>query len=129
MYVSTAQLNFDQPLFNPLATTAGFKEPASAYEVVASRMIRSVVEEAGLGGFVYLQGFSGKRYVFSAIRPEQVALYDNALFAVSEPGGECVRVGQELNNLNHRACLLYVHLLDDDVSNGKEVLADLSGAH
>ena len=52
----------------------------------APRMIKSVVDEAGLGKFVYLQGISGRRYVFSSIRPEQAALYDHALFAVTDWG-------------------------------------------
>ena len=83
--------------------------------VPAPRMIKSVVDEAGLGKFVYLQGVSGRRYVFSSIRPEQAALYEHALFAVTDWGqgdNPGVRVAGSVKDLAVNGHALYVHLLD-----------------
>ena len=79
------------------------------------RMIKSVVDEAGLGKFVYLQGNSGRRYVFSSIRREQAALYDHALFAVAgrgPNGGHDVQIGSTMQELPHTCGSIYVHLLE-----------------
>lgn len=106
-----------------------WKQPRCASQPMpAPRMIKSVVDEAGLGKFVYLQGISGRRYVFSSIRPEQAALYDHALFAVTDwsqgdqPG---VRVAASVDEVSANGHALYVHLLDDDDRFGYETLEDL----
>ena len=95
------------------------------------RMIKSVVDEAGLGKFVYLQGNSGRRYVFSSIRREQAALYDHALFAAAgrvPNGGHDVQIGSTLQELPQTCGSIYVHLLDDEDARGAETLHDLCGA-
>ncbi len=86
-------------------------------------LVRSVVESAGLGRFVYLQGRSGKRYVFSQIKAEQVALYDNALFAVTTGMGGSVRVAGSVDELPANPCAYYVHFIDGD---RHESLTDLA---
>ena len=94
------------------------------------RMIKSVVDEAGLGKFVYLQGASGRRYVFSSIRREQAALYDQALFAAAEfgsHGGQSVQIGASLAELSDIGGSIYVHLLDEEDARGTETLQDLCG--
>ena len=96
--------------------------------VPAPRMIKSVVDEAGLGKFVYLQGVSGRRYVFSSIRPEQAALYDHALFAVTDWGqgdNPGVRVAASAKEVSANGHALYVHLLEDEDRHGDETLEDL----
>ena len=93
-----------------------------------SRLIRSVVEGAGLGRFVYLQGKSGRRYVFSSISNEQVALYDRALFAATRVDLHGVEIADRINELTDSAGTLYVHLLDDCDGDGAETLADLCNA-
>ena len=96
--------------------------------VPAPRMIKSVVDEAGLGKFVYLHGVSGRRYVFSSIRPEQAALYDHALFAVTDWGqgdNPSVRVAASSKDVSANGHALYVHLLEDDDRFGYETLEDL----
>ena len=100
----------------------------ASHPMPAPRMIKSVVDEAGLGKFVYLQGVSGRRYVLSSIRPEQAALYDHALFAVTDWGqGEQpgVRVAASAKDLSANGHALYVHLLDDEDRFGYETLEDL----
>ncbi len=139
-HAQAEQFNFDQPLSDyqianhPLghrdhASRTELREPARSYQITAPRMIRSVVAEAGLGGFVYLKGISGRRYVFSAIHPEQVSLYDHALFAVSSVDDNSVRVLENLEGLCERDHLIYVHILDDGAMAAREVLADLNEPH
>ena len=89
------------------------------------RLVRSVVDEAGLGRFVYLQGKSGRRYVFSSIRSEQVALYEHAIFAISDPGCDEVRVVDKVCNINSVSGMLFVHLLDVDSCNAATAMNDL----
>ena len=91
--------------------------------VSVSRLVKSVVEEAGLGRFVYLRGQSGQRYIFSSIRPEQVDLYNHALFAVTGVTGD-VRVFDAASKIRP-GTPLYVHLLDDG-ANTAEILEDLN---
>ncbi len=105
------------------------REPGSAFGAKVPRMIRSVVEEAGLGGFVYLKGVSGKRYVFSSISPEQASLYDKALFAVTNSQGELMRIGEIFSELKSHGSVVYVHLLDQEKSDNGETLGDLHGSH
>ena len=105
----------------------GLQEPATAYTARSiPRLIRSVVSEAGLGHFVYLQGASGKRYVFSSISPEQVSLYDKALFAATVPGSDVVRVGEKLADVQSGGSIFYVHLLDGAEDETARALADLN---
>ncbi|MCJ8308814.1 MAG: hypothetical protein HRU27_01760 [Rhizobiaceae bacterium] len=112
-----------------LGETNRWNQPRSASRAMpAPRMIKSVVDEAGLGKFVYLQGISGRRYVFSSIRPEQAALYDHALFAVTDWGqGEQpgIRVAASASDVSANGHALYVHLLDDEDRFGYETLEDL----
>ncbi len=96
------------------------------------RMIKSVVDEAGLGKFVYLQGASGRRYVFSSIRREQASLYDRALFAATscpDAGGQSVEIAPCLEDISNYTGAIYVHLLDDEDSQGAQTLEDLCTAN
>lgn len=143
MYVSfaqsTAKTSFDQPSlpfapgFAAVSTSSvssvsgchgGLREPGPGLEC-EPRLIRSVVEEAGLGRFVYLQGLSGRRYVFSSINADQISLYDKALFAMTEAGGDVVKVSEKPGDFCGIGSTLYVHLLDDESDNRSETLADL----
>ncbi len=104
--------------------------PNTKMALPTPRMIKSVVDEAGLGKFVYLQGQSGRRYVFSSIRREQAALYDQALFAVSgtDPyGAQSVRIAANLHEISDIGGSIYVHLLDDADDLGRETIEDLCG--
>ncbi|MEP1207263.1 MAG: hypothetical protein ABJM29_06805 [Rhizobiaceae bacterium] len=94
------------------------------------RMIKSVVDEAGLGRFVYLQGNSGRRYVFSSIRREQASLYDHALFAaaVSDADGkQNVRIVSSVQEISDACGAIYVHLLDEEDEHGSVTLDELCG--
>ena len=75
--------------------------------------------------FVYLQGRSGRRYVFSSIRREQVSLYDHALLASSVLGSDEVQVSTSLTDLPADFSTLYVHLLDSEVCDAAGALDDL----
>lgn len=130
------------PLFDANASTpvpvetstqaVGFGEPARRGRYVAStssrrqRFVRSVVEAAGLGSFAYLQGVSGKRYVFSAVRGNQVSLYNRAVFALASADGVLERIvtRSELTQCP-QAAFLYVHLLDD-CSDATSIIEDMS---
>lgn len=147
MYATAARFNFENPSlpfttgkFSEIptprvarvkASPSGLCEKTqSAYRTSndtqeAPRLVRSVVDEAGLGKFVYLQGRSGRRYVFSSIRREQVALYDHALFACSDPSKGDVQVSQHINDCEVQNGTLYVHLLDDEICNAASALTDL----
>ena len=96
------------PGYAPSALS-GFCEHECRYD--APRLIRSVVSEAGLGRFVYLQGKSERRYVFSAITPEQASLYDNALFATVSPVDDSVQIFEKSIAPSGQSETLYVHLL------------------
>lgn len=117
----------------PLFKDAAFSDPRSHQASAQSRLpqfVQSVVEEAGLGRFVYLRGCSGRRYVFSAVRPDQIALYENAVFAYGGVDGlpvelACDTTGQPAQNDQEGE--VYVHLLADGDA-GRDVIADLSGA-
>ncbi len=142
MYAAPARLEQPVPAFTSGLSSArvarissrvisshrsGFGESDSTDYVAtpAPRLVRSVVDEAGLGRFVYLQGKSGRRYVFSSIRREQVALYDHALFASSTPGSDEVQVSAGLDGLSQRFSTLYVHLLDNETCDAERALNDL----
>jgi len=90
-----------------------------------ARLIRSVVEGAGLGKFVYLQGKSGRRYVFSSISNEQVSLYDRALFAATSVQANGVEIAARIKDLTGHCGALYVHLLDESDDDGAATLDDL----
>ena len=78
-----------------------------------------------------MRGCSGRRYVFSAIKPEQISLYENAVFAFGGADGSPVEL---TCNAAHQATddahegPIYVHLLSDDDGVGSDVIADLSSA-
>ena len=93
----------------------------------APRLVKSVVDEAGLGKFVYLQGASGKRYVFSSIRREQATLYDHALFAAADRQGG-VELAKRADKLPGHAGAIYVHLLEEKSEAGCSTLDDLCAA-
>lgn len=102
----------------------GFGEPDSFFSV--SQLISSVVSEAGLNRFVYLEGQSGKRFVFSSITRDQASLYNRAVFAACRPGQDDIRVGSSVDDVSDFGSLLYVHLLDESAVHTDEVLRDLS---
>ncbi|MEM9732101.1 MAG: hypothetical protein AAF903_01290 [Pseudomonadota bacterium] len=99
---------------------------AAGDAVPLARVVRSVVAEAGLNRFVYLNGASGKRYVFSSIQPEQAGLYDRALFAATAVGGTVLRVSDRADEVIVPGTLLHVHLLDDDGRDDGFALKDLN---
>lgn len=95
-----------------------------ARSVSASRLVRCVADEAGLGRFIYLRGRSGARYVFCGIEGGQARLYDRAVFALRD--GERVELSQRAAPLAARAGLLYIHLLAD--ADADAVMDDICGA-
>jgi len=109
------------------AAFPSFAEPCghSGGAVAVSRLVKSVVEEAGLGRFVYLKGRSGRRYIFSSIETRQVDLYRRALFVATRKDGSIKVCGDPA--LVNRDTGLYVHLLDDDEDAGA-ILKDLAEA-
>ncbi|NKB50732.1 MAG: hypothetical protein GKR97_00670 [Rhizobiaceae bacterium] len=126
-YVQTSlPLMPPSPAAKPMGTSNRLRGTDRAFPT--PRMIKSVVDEAGLGKFVYLQGSSGRRYVFSSIRREQASLYDHALFAATsclETGGQSVEITASINDISNRGGTIYVHLLDDEDSQGAQTLEDL----
>lgn len=118
-----AALNPYAPMPSMKLVSSGFEEPC----VAQPRFVRSVVEAEGLGRFVYLQGRSGRRYVFSSITVEQAALYENAIFAYALDVGSPIRFSSQEPNSGHEIsdASMFVHILSDGSS--AEVLADLTG--
>lgn len=108
-----------------VATRSGLNEEEAHFES-APRLIRSVVDQAGLGQFVYLLGKSGRRYVFSSISIEQAALYDHALFAMTDIGSDIVRFGRDILDFGTSRSMFYVHLLDEDREEIHDVICDLT---
>ena len=98
-------------------------------ETRSPRFVQSVVEEAGFGQFVYMFGASGRRYVFSAIKPEQAWLYEGAIFATTTETNDRIRFSR-LPSDDVSKCELgarmYVHLLAEEEGSGGDVLADLA---
>ncbi len=130
MHTQQAHSFGDLPLFQSVTAN----KPASRFNESdrhAPRFVQSVVEEAGLGRFVYLRGCSGRRYVFSVIKPEQIGLYEHAVFAFGGVDGSPVEL---TCNATHEGASfahegpIYVHLLSDDDGAGGDVIADLSSA-
>ena len=68
-------------------------EPARKAARVGPRIVRSITEDAGLQGFIYLEGASTRRYIFSRIKQQQAGLYRNAVFALTGISAEPVCVG------------------------------------
>lgn len=135
-YVQTSlPLAFHPDDNQPTATAATAAKPwnnapSTGMALPTPRMIKSVVDEAGLGKFVYLQGSSGRRYVFSSIRREQAALYDHALFATAYTGtfgNQSVRIASTLQEVSDSGGSIYVHLLDETDNLGSQTLQDLCG--
>ncbi|MEO0546896.1 MAG: hypothetical protein AAF035_08100 [Pseudomonadota bacterium] len=107
---------------------AGFDEPVGpAFDgpVPLGRIIRSVVEEAGLGRFIYLQGRSGQRYVFSSIEGRQAAMYRDALFAVIDDSGSPVLLTTRASDVVPCCERVFVHLLKDEFADADRVVADI----
>jgi hypothetical protein len=124
---STDFIQASLPLAMPCATgraRMGGSVRRARLPVSVPRLIRSVVDEAGLGKFVYLQGTSGRRYVFSSIRPEQASLYDHALIAIAGKNGR-ICLAACTSQLSAAAGPLYVHLLEQSDRQGLETLDDL----
>lgn len=88
------------------------------------RLIRSVVEKLGLGNFSYLQGRSGRRYVFTAINQKQAQQYGRALFARVDEDGD-VEISDRAAKLTDSHGSLYVHLLDEQDQPEINVIEDL----
>ena len=111
------------PMPSMKLVSSGFDEPG----VPQPRFVRSVVEAEGLGRFVYLQGRSGRRYVFSSITVAQAALYENAIFAYARDDGSPIRFFLQEPVAGHGVddASMFVHILSDGSS--AEVLADLTG--
>ena len=137
MHTQQAPSFGDLPLFQGVTdktSVHGLCEP----ERRAPYFVKSVVEEAGLGRFVYLRGSSGRRYVFSAIRPEQVGLYEHAVFAFGGVNGSPVELTSDSARLggrdaqmepdNTRESPIFVHLLSDSDGSSVDVITDLSNA-
>ncbi|WP_156798543.1 hypothetical protein [Ahrensia sp. R2A130] len=100
-------------------------ERRSANKVRKVSMARCAATRAGLGRFVYLQGQSGRRYVFSAITAEQALLYGNGVFAAQSGEAGEVEIGFSAHRAVGRGAL-FVHLPDDNSAAGnRAVLADL----
>lgn len=93
------------------SNTSGLCEQECRYE--SPRLIRSIVAQAGLGRFVYLEGRSGKRYVFSSISAEQASLYDRAVFATINPQNGAVMLFDSSTSASPSGDTLYVHLPHD----------------
>jgi len=88
-------------------------------------VVRCAATRAGLGRFVYLQGRSGRRYVFSAITADQARLYGNGVFAAQSGEAGEVEIGFSANQAAGRGAL-FVHLPDDNSAAGaRDVLADI----
>lgn len=114
------------PASQPYAT--GFDEPTSGRvdgPVPVGRIIRSVVEEAGLGRFIYLAGRSGDRYVFSSIEGRQAAMYRGALFAVIDDQGQPIMLSTRASDVVSTTNRIYVHLLKEDGPDAEAVISDL----
>ena len=116
------------------ASHTEIKFPRNSYqgfceERLDLQIMPSVVKEAGLGQFAYLQGKSGRRYVFSAINADQVCLYEKAVFAFSAGDGKThISTTIEDSRLTDNPQLpVYVHLLSDDCC-ASSVMADLCSA-
>lgn len=87
--------------------------------------MRCATTRAGLGRFLYLQGHSGRRYVFCSITAEQAPLYGNGVFAARSGEAGEVEVGFSAHQATGRGAL-FVHLPDDNSAAGAAaVLADL----
>lgn len=98
-------------------------------------VVPSVVSQAGLSRYVYVQGRSGKRYVFSPIRADQAPLYDRALFACRYPGQSSVKVAMDFNAIAAPNQIYYVHILDhchadnaDQDAGLRDLLSDFCGS-
>lgn len=91
------------------------------------RFTRSVVGEAGLGNFICAYGRSGKRYVFSFVRHEQAALYQNAVFATGDFAGGRMVLALRPDGLGATSRTLFVHLVEN-AAESREVYNDLQDA-
>ncbi|MEL6967056.1 MAG: hypothetical protein AAGM04_06710 [Pseudomonadota bacterium] len=114
------------PAAQPYAS--GFQDPESNAmdgPIPLGRIIRSVVEEAGLGRFIYLAGRSGDRYVFSSIEGRQAAMYRDALFAVIDEHGQPIMLSTRASDVVSATNRIYVHLLKDDGPDADTVISDL----
>ncbi|MEN0040587.1 MAG: hypothetical protein AAF764_04540 [Pseudomonadota bacterium] len=87
--------------------------------------VRCAATSAGVGRFVYLQGRSGRRYVFCSITAEQGALYGNGIFAARCGEAGEVEVGFSAHQVAGKGGL-FVHLPDDNSADGaRAVMEDL----
>lgn len=129
MYAQTVLPIFDSAVPAGMSEAYGRSSYVDPASVSQPRFVRSVVEDAGLGSFAYLRGASGKRYVFSAVRGNQISLYQNAVFAVAGTDGSLERIVPRAEIGSHRLCSqLYVHLLDEDDADVSEAIADMTGS-
>jgi hypothetical protein len=98
---------------------------------------------AGLGDrFRYLRGGSDRRYLFTLIRPDELADFSSAVIVLArrEPGGIRALSVTELDAggnpvgtdrwppIMPRDCLVLVHLLANRADERRSVVADLAAA-
>ncbi|MEM7299968.1 MAG: hypothetical protein AAF468_02705 [Pseudomonadota bacterium] len=136
-----AQRNNVVPLYGVKSSVAGLVAPDDELEVGSElydcEVISSVVEADGFDRFVYLKNADGAKHVFSNIQPEQIPLYDNAVFAVLESDSKRpLWIGASTfvrhRYFRHRAecearggrVQLFVHLLADDGAARDTVIRD-----
>ena len=129
MNAATASMEYVQaslPFVDTGACERSNPEPGKARRATKPplHLIRSVVEEAGMGRFVYLQGRSGHRYVFSSMDREEAQLFGRALFAIVGTRGD-VQVAARMAAFTGKSGSIYVHFLDQDERQGDGVLDDL----
>ena len=91
------------------------------------RLVPTVAKKAGFKKFAQIKGRSGKDYVFAAVKPDRVNMYDAAVFACSDESGKKIFPwnvkSQTKPNLPNGA-RLYMHILRDKAIKAK-IINDL----
>ena len=100
------------------------------------KIIPSIAARIGLDQFIYMQGLSGKRYVFSSINLAQIELYGEAIVVASKSGssspiwtGMSSAVPQKIVSdcISNGDVEFHVHLLAQSDVERRAVLMDLGG--
>ena len=102
-----------------------FGEDPISTPLVATRPVAEIVGAATIGGFMYLRGRSGKRYVFSRINGDQAALYQRALFALIDTAGNVLGLASRSEGLPVTGGRLHVHLLGEEDSDTVGAIDDI----
>ncbi len=98
------------------------------------KIVPSIAVQIGLDQFIYMQGLSGKRYVFSSISVEQMELYGEAIVVASKSGssspiwtGMSNAVPQQIVSdcISNGDVEFHVHLLAQSEVERRNVLMDL----